>query len=686
MFCIQVPLVHPKIEAQGKGRKLPNVPAEESAIAAIVSEASGNDLMEVPPQPAPRSSLTGSQDLRSPSKSPEPIYGVVDKSKKKKHKQESEDKVETPPPNFEEAQALSDNKKKKEKTRQRSSSESSDAEKKDKKSKQEIQKMSLDTSDDEQARPSREENNSMKVKATIEVQKNQISSDETEAIVQESADQKMQIEEKLEGNKRKTSTTSSDQESDDQTENKQDKVDVGQITPVNVKEVEARSLPPSDAPEPLAGMKFKISPYSEFKPVIRKSASIMKKIEMFSHCPIQPIDMRKKYCSASVTDIRLNFDYPSGPVPQPLVTSTSSFSLGNKMKSDTIKVKEPVQNIAEDIIKPTSFVDKIKQFEKVCIDEPSVGQKTKNCAVKDMPTKPISIVMPQKISVNQEKASLEKTSVAQSVFSPDHEHLPEIILEKSSSPLKTNNSTHETDSLSVSPPNLLTVPCGSITILDTDPDQELSRSEAELNHLRHKLEAEVEKAIREIDRDITSPHIVPRDQLKGKQIANFAKMVNHHNRRFLEELGTSPLNKFGFMDMGKSLYDVEESMLERYANQSRDNIDLKKVASNPNLAFEEFEGVGKLQNSQSEEKTDIKNSASAPILSNFSREEMKTKVSLADNLNLQNSCVDSKHPNSRQIEKVPKTVSFEENEKWNTFLKSMGRNSIELDDAGETFL
>lgn len=338
--------------------------------------------------------------------------------------------------------------------------------------------------------------------------------------------------------------------------------------PEPVKEVTSPSM--STSVEPVSGMKFKISSYSEFRPVHRKSPNILNKIKMFDE---QGILLKRPELGGSVANLREQFEPKKTtsmstfkfvkPVPSPRTPITPDLLLGQKVETfSKLTTAKPFSKSMSNLNDPCKESDSLS----VASDDSTT------------PLEPFSTAPPARSALKLLKDCYE--SCVEEAKSPDHIGL---------------------------------------TIIDTDdPNPE----EIKVQEIRKSLEAEVEKAKLEVDRDITSPRLVSQVCQRTRKIAAFAEMIHAKNEDFIQNMGLIEKKK---LSKQKSLYKFA-SLNPVDETVSPDDINLERLSKVPN--FSDF----------------------------------------------------------KSVTKVKKTVSFEENENWNRFLRDIGRLSVEIDDESESFL
>ncbi|TRY79090.1 hypothetical protein TCAL_12620 [Tigriopus californicus] len=430
-----------------------------------------------------------------------------------------------------------------------------------------------------------------------------------------------------------------------------------------------------------SGMKnFKISAYSEFRPVARKSPNILSKIQMFDNyeCPEgsspslpthfpKPIQtFRQKQASShlathqsnlkdqstisNVTSIKKH-KHSTNLLPKPFISraQTPSSSASKYMQS------VPSPSSVYEVTIPTISISPPPEV----IEKPAVQPQSRKSSTSTEEAEALreldSIVKQFELMEQQNRAP---------VTPPNHGKWNEPPL-TSQSWNKSERQTNQKIFLEQKQPTL--IQGQAMDIMDINPDPMIQQSELSIRELRVKMEKEVEKAKHESHMDM-SPFSLIRGQVqKTKQIEAFACQVHERNVSFLEQLelehGSHNPGKgkksLKTMAMGESSYNWEGILGEQESNE---NIDLSRLSKTPTTL-----------NDLASNSDKILGSSLKPI-----GEEgiLKTNYDSSGSLKGKRS----------SSPKSAKSVSFEEHQKWNKFLKDIGDFSIEIDDENEIIL
>lgn len=418
-----------------------------------------------------------------------------------------------------------------------------------------------------------------------------------------------------------------------------------------------------------SGMKnFKISAYSEFKPIARKSPNILSKIKMFDNyeCPERSSTSLPTHFPKSIQTFRQK------QASSHLVKHQSNLKDQSTISDVTsIKTHKHSPNLL-----PKPFISRAQTSSNKCsqrVPSPS--------PVSEVTIPTISISPPPEVI---EKPACHPQTRKMSTSTEEAEALREL-----DSIVKHFEQMEQESRATVSPKNMGTRkepkfdkehkqkvpmreerPCKiqgqDMDIIDTNPDPIIQQSELSIRELRMKMEKEVEKAKNESYMDVSSFSLIRGQVQKTKQIEAFACQVHERNVSFLEQLEMEEhgFNKKGkgkktlrTMAMGESSYNWEGILGEPESNE---NIDLSRLSKTPttliDLAVHSDEILGSVHKPLVEEGI------------------LKTNYNSSGSL---------KHKRSP---KSAKSVSFEEHQKWNKFLKDIGDFSIEIDDENEIIL
>ena len=509
------------------------------------------------------------------------------------------------------------------------------------------------------------------------------------------------------------------------------------------------------------GMKFKISSYSEYRPVARKSANILSKIQLFDSDPEfskRMFEQRKRMFEGPRPYIRPNFEKSSFENSRS-VKEKSPVRIGSrypKVRELTLDytndeiTTSPNSPIAISVISDTAADSKKNSTPvmspKFSKKRPDYRGNTKFSA-QSVASSNANIVQispgrnkasnnfhPPKNSSPSPQFSTFKPSPLAKSHASSTARLKESFLKgdrsssfNSKSPTyvkvfpSSKNGVSETDmrkKSSIETDNTFSVSkagCKSILkqpidawqpdhplpvvksfgenfdIEDSEPDGAIARSELELTKLKQKLQSDVERAKLEQDRDITGSHLVPEAVKIEKQIAGFAQSIHAKNQGFLEQMGVVPKKTLVTTPMGKSCYrdfggDLGQPKVE---DEDLNNFDLQVLSKSParSPCIGRGQGPPRLKSAKmgtSRYKWD--GDPGIELASKVPGPELSDKELRALS---RPSSIQSHHIGVRGTKggvNQKRTVSFEEHETWNVFLRDIGKMSISIDEGSESFL